>query len=158
MYICVCARIYVQVHMSARAMKARGWHQVSSLMTLYLLFWDMNPHWTWSSRIKPGWLAIEPHISDPSVLEWQVLSRHPSFYMGQTQSSSVGSEHFMYWVIPSTLLSLILFSQYQAMASNSYLLSMNDKFGGGFLALTFHTLLWLWLEDFSLTFQPAGPK
>lgn len=54
--------------------------------------------------------------------------------MGQTQSSSVGSERFTYGVIPSTLLSLILFSQYPAMASNSYLLRKNDEFGGGFLA------------------------
>lgn len=44
------------------------------------------------------------------------------------------------------------------MASKYFLLSKNDKFGGGFLVLIFHTLLWLWQKDFSLTFQPEGPK
>lgn len=160
-YICVCVDLCAGTHKCSYT-----WRPEVGIRCLL---------WSFSTFFFETWTLVEPGahrlnqaglpLSPTSLLSqcWnkRYTSQHPACYIGtvdQTQSSRVGSDHFTYWVISSTLLALILFSQYPVMASNSFFLSKNDKFCGGFLALTFHTLLWLWQKDFSLTFQPEGPK
>lgn len=151
----ICLYVYVYVHLCLLMHLCAGTHKCSCTwrpeVDIRYLSWSFStswtPHWTWSSQINQADLPLSPTSLLAHCWNERYTSQHPAFYIGtmdRTPSSNVGSEHFTCWIISSTLLSLILFSQYHVIASNSHFHSKNDKFGGGSLTLTFHTLLWLW--------------
>lgn len=63
----------------------RGWLQVSSSITFFLIFRDKVSHWTWNLLIQVDWLTSKPrgpHISISPVLGLQGHFAAPGFCVG----------------------------------------------------------------------------
>lgn len=69
MRACLCVRVCVCASTCmCTQVEARGLHQVSSSITLHLIYCDRVSCWTWCSLIQLHWLGSEPQGPSLSLL------------------------------------------------------------------------------------------